>query len=74
MSDKMGEKDTPEDIYQAWRRFDVTGDGSIEAREFKHVMTSLNEAFTDELVEQMLIEADIDGDGKVTFEDFKAVL
>ena len=70
----MGEKDTPEDIYQAWRRFDVTGDGSIEAREFKHVMTTLGEEYTDELIDLMLKEADVDGDGQVTFEDFKAIL
>ena len=38
MSYKINQEDTPDDILQAFTRFDVTGSGEISAEEFRYVM------------------------------------
>ena len=57
----------PEEMDQAFRMFDKDGDGYIDARELRHLLTNLGEKLTDLEVDEMIREVDIDGDGKVNY-------
>ena len=57
----------PEELDQAFRMFDNNGDGYIDARELRHLLTNLGEKLTDTEVDEMIAEVDIDGDGKVDY-------
>ena len=43
------------------------GDGFIDARELRHLLTNLGEKLTEQEVDEMIAEVDIDGDGKVDY-------
>ena len=60
----MQENDS-EMIREAFRVFDRDGNGYITADEFRYFMTHMGEQFTDEEVDEIMIEVDIDGDGQV---------
>ena len=47
--------------------FDRDGDGFIDARELRHLLTNLGEKLTDQEVDEMIREVDVDGDGKVNY-------
>ena len=57
----------PEELEQAFRMFDKDGDGFIDARELRHLLTNLGEKLSEEEVDEMIAEVDIDGDGKVDY-------
>ncbi|KAL8162749.1 hypothetical protein V2J09_014238 [Rumex salicifolius] len=67
---KTKEKDTEEELKEAFKVFDKDQNGFISPSELKHVMINLGEKLTDEEVEQMIKEADLDGDGQVNFDEF----
>ena len=48
--------------------FDRGDNCSITAAELQHVMTSLDEEFTDEKVDEVIREADVDGDSQTSYE------
>lgn len=68
MARKLKEKDTEEEIREAFRVFDKDGDGFIDASELKHVMTNLGEKLTDDELQEMIKEADTNGDGQVDYD------
>ncbi|XP_032280972.1 calmodulin-1-like [Phoca vitulina] len=70
MARKMKDRDSEEEIREAFQVFDKDGNGHISAAELRHVMTNLGEKLTDEEVDEMIREADIDGDGQVNYEEF----
>ena len=47
--------------------FDKDGNGFVSSSELKFVMSRLDVHFTDDELNEMILEADIDGDGQVTF-------
>lgn len=61
---------TREEIKQAFRVFDKDGSGYVSSSELKMVMSKLGVNFTDDELNEMVLEADIDGDGQVCFEEF----
>ena len=52
-----------EELIQAFTLFGRDGSSTIDAKELRHVMTSLGEKLTNDEVAGMITEADIDGDG-----------
>lgn len=65
---EMKKTDTEEELREAFRIFDRSGNGYINAKELKHGMVFLGERLSDEEVEEMMNEADSDRDGKISFE------
>eukprot|EP00095_Tigriopus_kingsejongensis_P012297 snap_masked-scaffold324_size206069-processed-gene-1.14 protein:Tk12297 transcript:snap_masked-scaffold324_size206069-processed-gene-1.14-mRNA-1 annotation:"PREDICTED: calmodulin-like" len=61
---------TKDEIKQAFRVFDKDGNGYVSSTELKFVMSRLGVNFTDDELQEMVLEADIDGDGQVCFEEF----
>lgn len=61
---------TKDEIKQAFRVFDKDGSGYVSSSELKMVMSKLGVNFTDDELNEMVLEADIDGDGQVCFEEF----
>ena len=70
MAKKMQEKDSPEELMEAFRLFDKDGNGFISANELKHVMQNLGEKLTDNDISDMIKDADLDGDNAINFEEF----
>ena len=64
----MAESNPVEDLREAFKIFDKNGDGKIDPKELRHVMTNLGEKLTDDEVDEMIQTADADGDGKVNYE------
>lgn len=59
---------TQSEIRQAFRVFDIDGDGLIDADELRQTMANLGETLSDADVRAMIKEADKNGDGKVDFD------
>ena len=56
------------ELRQAFRVFDIDGDGLIDAEELRQTMANLGETLSDHDVHSMIREADRNGDGKVDFD------
>ena len=61
---KANNRETEEDIREAFRVFDKDGTGYVSVAELKHAMISLGERLTEEEVDELTREADIDADGR----------
>jgi len=59
---------------EAFRVFDLDGNGFIDKDELKQVMKRLGETLSDGDVEEMFKEADINGDGQIDFDEFRTLL
>ena len=70
MSKKMKDTESEEEIIDAFKVFDKSGDGLISAVELRHVLTNLGEKLSEEEVDEMLQEANIDSDGNINYNDF----
>jgi EF-hand domain pair len=57
-----------EEMRQAFRVFDIDGNGIIDANELKITMFNLGENLSDREVKQMIRLADRNGDGKIDYE------
>ena len=57
-------------LFQAFRVFDKDGNGYVSSSELKFVMSKLGVHFSDDELNEMVLEADIDGDTQVCFEEF----
>lgn len=57
-----------EEMRQAFRVFDIDGNGWIDANELKVTMFNLGENLSDRDVKQMIKLADRNGDGKIDYE------
>lgn len=56
---------------EAFKMFDLNGDGYIDLQEFKTVMTNMGEeSLSDAEFKEIIKHADIDFDGKVNYEEF----
>ncbi|GAB1610829.1 neo-calmodulin-like [Argonauta hians] len=59
---------------EAFRVFDIDGNGYIDKRELQQVMKRLGENISDEDVKEMFREADLNNDGKIDFNEFRQLL
>lgn len=71
IDDEMRRQQKEEDeVRQAFRIFDIDGDGLIDAQELRLTMQNLGENLTDDDVRAMIKSADKNGDGKIDYEEF----
>jgi calmodulin len=59
-----------EEVLRAFQTFDKDGTGSITCAEFKYILTSLGDRFTEQEVEEVFKEADLDHDGNLDYNEF----
>jgi len=62
------------EIASAFRRFDKDGDGHIEPREIKTVMSNLGCSQTDEQIRTLIASVDTDGNGMIEFDEFVGIM
>ncbi len=62
--------DTGTIVRAAFDRFDLNGDGHIDAHEIKTVMAEIGAPLTDGEVAEMIAKADADGNGMIDFQEF----
>jgi calmodulin len=65
----MNKRDTVEEVLEAFRIFDKDGQGFITLQEFRHILGSMAEKFTEEELEETCKELD-DGSGTLAYEEF----
>lgn len=59
-----------EDIVQAFKIFDLDGNGWISCEEFKHILMKFGGEFTEDEVEHIFRESDLNNDGKLAYAEF----
>jgi Ca2+-binding EF-hand superfamily protein len=69
-----GGKFTDEEIYEAFKAFDLDKNNFIGAAEIKHVVINIGEQVTDEEVDEMIRMVDSDGDGQVSWPEFYSMV
>jgi calmodulin len=65
--------DSTDEIIDAFRAFDGSGDGLISVTELKHILTTMGEKMTDKEVEVLLEECVIDN-GKINYQSLANML
>ena len=69
----LWEKLTREEISQwkeAFKEFDIDGDGTITGKELGNYIGKLGEKFTEEEINALIKIFDTNGDGKLDYEEF----
>lgn len=74
MSLKMKDKNSAEQLKDAFKVFDKDQNGFISADELRRVMMNLGEKLSKEDTDEMIREADIDGDGQINYEEFVKIM
>merc|ERR1719481_40994 len=62
--------DQTAEMREAFKIFDRDGNGYIDLRELKQVVTRMGEALTAAEADELFREADLDGDGKLDYNEF----
>ena len=62
--------DQTAEMREAFKIFDRDGNGYIDLKEMKTVITRMGEPFTDKEADELFKSADIDGDGKLDYDEF----
>lgn len=60
--------------YEAFKAFDMDGNGYIDKHELRYTMRRLGENLSDDDIKAMFKEADLNGDGLIDFNEFKRLL
>lgn len=66
--EEVRKKSEEQEMRQAFRVFDIDGNGLIDAQELRLTMKNLGENLSDEDVKAMIRAADKNGDGKIDYE------
>ena len=59
-----------EQVLEAFQKFDQDGSGSISREELGEVLKSLDNAWEDEAIDELLAQADESGDGELQLKEF----
>lgn len=70
MKKQAEHQDNSAELKEAFKIFDRDGNGYIDARELKKVVTQYGARLSLEEAEELLHEADLDGDGKLDYDEF----
>jgi len=62
------------ELKEAFRVFDMDGNGLISASELSNIMRNLGEKLSDGEVAELIRQADIDRDGQINYEEFVKVM
>ena len=73
-AEKSREPMTKEDVCRLFVMFDRNGDGRIDPKEFKRVLTTMGEPLTEEEVDLVISEADKDLNGYIDYDEFSEML
>jgi Ca2+-binding EF-hand superfamily protein len=63
-----------EDLIKAFSVMDRDGNGFIDAKELRHVLSNLGETVNEDEINEIMEEADVDGDGQITHVEFVKML
>mmetsp|Transcript_15641 Transcript_15641/g.21933 ORF Transcript_15641/g.21933 Transcript_15641/m.21933 type:complete len:146 (-) Transcript_15641:264-701(-) len=67
-------EDQIKEYKEAWKLFDLDGDGSISRDELRKLMKSTGQAYTEEELTRIIEEADEDGNGEIDFDEFLTIM
>ena len=70
MSKKINEGQMDEEMQEAFKIFDTSGQGFITLKDLKRVLKEYNEHLSEEEYKILFRETDNDKDGKINFRDF----
>jgi len=59
-----------QELYKAFRSFDREGNGKIASKEFKHIMITLGERFSEEFANEIMKDADPGEIGEFEYKNF----
>ncbi|KAM0870963.1 hypothetical protein ACQ4PT_039696 [Festuca glaucescens] len=74
MTDKMGERDTRDELHKAFRIIDQDGNGKISDVDIQRLAIEAGEHFTLDEVREMIQAADENGDGEIDMEEFMKMM
>ena len=74
MNRRSKETDTEEVILNAFRVFDIEGNGLLSITDMRHIMINMTENVNEDELDEILINADTDGDGFIKYEEFIRML
>lgn len=74
MAKSIQNKDSESVFIDAFKVFDMNGNGTISATELKYVLANTGEKLTEEEIEEIIRETDTDGDGFIDFKEFIRIL
>jgi len=66
--------DQTAEIREAFRIFDRDGNGFIDSKELKHIVTQMGQVLTNAEADEFMLEADLNGDGKLDFNEFMQMM
>jgi len=73
-SRSRGDSMSETELKEAFRVFDMDGNGLISASELSNIMRNLGEKLSDGEVAELIRQADIDRDGQINYEEFVKVM
>jgi calmodulin len=65
---------TEKEILDAFKIFDIDGNGYIDATHLRHIVTSVGNKLNEKSADQFISDADIDSDGKIDYKSFAKLL
>lgn len=74
ISKRSKESDIEDEILHAFKSFDKTGEGKLGLKELHYLMLNLGENFSDEEIQEMIIQTDTTGKGYIDYKDFVKLL
>ena len=74
MNRRSKETDTEEVILNAFRVFDIEGNGLLSITDMRHIMINMTDYGSEDDLDDILINADTDGDGFIKYEEFIRML
>lgn len=63
----LNNRESEEDLLEAFAVLDKEGSGYISVAELRHVMINLGEKLSDQEVNEMVREIDVDGEGRINY-------